>query len=105
MKINIIRKITSRKFLVALITLVAGVVTMVVGDNETVSVIAGAAMTIVPTVAYCIVEGKIDAKSLETITDATKDAAEKLGADDSVVDVIEQMGAVGGVLVEEETAE
>lgn len=105
MKINIIRKITSRKFLVALITLVAGVVTMVVGDNETVSVIAGAAMTIVPTVAYCIVEGKIDAKSLETITDATKDAAEKLGVDDSVVDVIEQMGAVGGVLVEEETAE
>lgn len=105
MKVNIIRKITSRKFLIALITLVAGMVTMFVGESETLNVIVGAAMTIVPTVVYCLVEGKIDAASITTITDATKDAAEKLGADENVVDVIEQMGTIGGALVEEETSE
>lgn len=102
MKVNIIRKITSRKFLIALITLVAGMITMFVGETETLNVIVGAAMTIVPTAVYCFVEGKIDAASIATITDAAKDAAEKLGADENVVDVIEQMGAMGGILTEEE---
>ena len=105
MKTNIIRKITSRKFIISLITALVGIVTMIIGDNETVNVIAGAAMTIVPTIVYCIVEGVVDAKSVETITDATKDAAEKLGADESVVGVIEQMGTMGGILVEDDTDE
>ncbi len=103
MKPNIIKKITSRKFIIAVITSIVGVITLFVGDNEVVNVIAGAAMTIIPTIVYCIVEGVIDAKSVETITDATVDAAEKLGADDSVVDLIENMGAMGGILVEDET--
>lgn len=103
MKPNIIKKITSRKFIIAVITSIVGVITLFVGDNEVVNVIAGAAMTIIPTIVYCIVEGVIDAKSVQTITDATVDAAEKLGADDSVVDLIENMGAMGGILVEDET--
>lgn len=103
MKPNIIKKITSRKFIIAVITSIVGIITLFVGDNEAVNVIAGAAMTIIPTIVYCIVEGVIDAKSVETITDATVDAAEKLGADDSVVDLIENMGAMGGILVEDET--
>ena len=105
MKTNIIRKITSRKFIISLITSIVGIVTMIIGDNETVNVIAGAAMTIIPTVVYCIMEGVVDAKSVETITEATKDAAEKLGADKSVVGVIEQMGTMGGILVEDDTDE
>lgn len=99
---NLIKKLTSRKFIIAVITAITGIVTMFVGDNETVQVIAGAAMTIVPAVVYCIMEGVIDAKSIKTITDATVDAAEKLGADSSTVDVIEQVGAVGEILVEDE---
>lgn len=99
---NLIKKLTSRKFIIAVITAITGIVTMFVGDNETVQVIAGAAMTIVPTLVYCIIEGVIDAKSVKTITDATVDAAEKLGADSSTVNVIEQVGAVGEILVEGE---
>ena len=105
MKTNIIRKITSRKFIISLITAIVGIVTMIVGDNEVVNVIAGAAMTIIPTIVYCIMEGVVDAKSVETITEATKDAAEKLGADESVVGVIEQVGTIGGILVEDDTGE
>ena len=98
-KSNIIRKITSRKFIIAVITTLVGIITVFIGDNEAVNVIAGAAMTIIPTIVYCIVEGVVDAKSVQTLTETTVDAAEKLGADKTVVDVIEQVGTMGEILV------
>lgn len=100
MKKNIIKKITSRKFIVTVITAIAGIITMFIGENEIVQTIAGAAMTIVPTIVYCLMEGFIDAKSVETITKATADAAEKLGANAKVVDTIEQVGEVGEILAD-----
>lgn len=105
MKKNILEKLTSRKFIVTAITAIAGIVTMIVGDNEMVQIIAGAAMTIVPTIVYCIMEGAIDAKSIKTITEATADAAEKMGANEKVVDTIEQIGEVGEVLTDSEKTE
>lgn len=102
MKNNLIKKLTSRKFIVTAITALAGIITMIVGESAAVQTIAGAAMTIVPTVVYCLMEGVIDAKSIKTITTATADAAEKLGADEATIDVIEQMGAVGEVLADTE---
>lgn len=100
MKKNILAKLTSRKFIVTAITAIAGIVTLIIGENEAVQIIAGAAMTIVPTIVYCIMEGAIDARSVKTITDATADAAEKLGADKKVIDTIEQAGEVGEILTE-----
>ena len=100
MKKNILAKLTSRKFIVTAITAIAGIVTLIIGENEAVQIIAGAAMTIVPTIVYCIMEGAIDARSVKTITDATVDAAEKLGADKKVIDTIEQVGEVGEILTE-----
>ncbi len=102
---NIIKKLTSRKFIVTVITAITGIITLCVGENETVQTIAGAAMTIIPTVVYCLMEGVIDAKSVKTITDAVADTAEKLGADENTVDTIEQIGAVGEVLVSKEDSE
>jgi hypothetical protein len=101
-KTNLIKKLTSRKFIIAAITAIVGIITVFVGDNETVNIIAGAAMTIVPTIVYCVVEGMVDAKSVETVTNATADAAEKLGADKSVVDTINQVGNIGEILVGDE---
>lgn len=100
MKKNILEKLTSRKFIVTVITAIAGIVTMIIGDNEIVQIVSGAAMTIVPTIIYCIMEGVIDANSVKTITDATVDAAEKLGADEKVVDVIEQVGEIGETILD-----
>lgn len=101
-KTNLIKKLTSRKFIIAAITAIVGIITVFVGDNETVNIIAGAAMTIIPTIVYCVVEGMVDAKSVETVTNATADAAEKLGADKSVVDTINQVGNIGEILVGDE---
>lgn len=100
MKKNILEKLTSRKFIVTAITAIAGIITAIFGENEVVNIIAGAAMTIVPTIVYCIMEGVIDAKSVKTITEATLDAAEKLGANEKVVEKIEQAGEIGESLIE-----
>lgn len=103
MKKNIFKKFGSRKFIVSFITAATGIVTLFLGDNEVVKVIAGAAMTLIPTVVYCIMEGVVDAKSVKTITEVTVDAAEKLGADDATVNAIEQIGAVGEMLADDDT--
>ena len=94
MKRSIIEKLTSRKFIVTVLTAIAGIITAIIGENETVQIIVGAAMTIIPTIVYCITEGVLDAKSVKTIAEATADAAEKLGAKDTVVDTIEQAGEI-----------
>lgn len=97
---KLIRKLTSRKFIVTVITAITGIITMIVGENEVVQIISGAAMTIIPTIVYCVMEGVIDARSIKTITEATSDAAEKLGAKEEVVDAIEQIGKVGEILTD-----
>lgn len=102
---NILEKLTSRKFIVTAITAIAGIITMFVGENVVVQTLAGAAMTILPTIVYCLMEGVIDAKSVETITRATAEAAEKLGADDKVVEVIEQIGEVGEIILTADNSE
>ena len=55
-------KLTSRKFWIAVITGVVGIVTAIWGASagQTVETIAGAAMTVAIALGYIIVEGEID---------------------------------------------
>lgn len=101
MKKTILEKLTSRKFIVTVITAITGIITMIIGENEVVQLIAGAAMTIIPTIVYCITEGVIDSRSVKTIADTTMDVAEKLGANEKVLDTIETVGKIGEVLTED----
>lgn len=100
-----LEKLTSRKFIVTAITTITGIITMIIGENEIVNIIASALMVLIPTVVYCITEGVIDAKSVKTITDTVADTAEKLGADDKIVNAIEKAGEVGEILAETENKE
>lgn len=102
---NFLKKLTSRKFIVTAITAIAGIVTLIVGENEVAQIVASALMTIVPTVVYCVTEGIIDAKSVKTITEVVADTAEKLGASEEKVEVIEQMGAMAEMFTEDTTEE
>lgn len=97
---ELIKKLTSRKFIVTAISAIAGILTLIVGESEAVNTVAGAAMTIVPTVVYCLMEGVIDAKSVKTVTEATADAAKQLGATEDAVEMIEKIGDVAEVLTE-----
>ena len=102
---SLLKKLTSRKFLMAAITAIAGIVTLIVGDSVVVKTIAGALMTIVPTVVYCVMEGSVDAASVKAVTDATVEAAEKLGASEGVIETVEQVGSVAESLVDDSTGE
>lgn len=93
MKKNIASKFTSRKFLLALLGDIMGVVTMIVGQNLTTTII-GAAAVIVINVVYCIVEGCIDAAGVAQIADSAETIADALGASDEVVDTIDKVGDV-----------
>ena len=105
MKNNLLKKLTSRKFIVTAISAIAGIITIFVGDNEIVQIIASALMIVVPTIVYCIMEGVIDSKSVKTITEVAVDTAEKLGASEKVVDTIEQVGEIGEILVENKNSD
>lgn len=105
MKYNFLKKLTSRKFIVTAISAIAGVVTLFVGNDEIVQIIASALMVVIPTVVYCITEGVLDSKSLKTITETIVDTAEKLGVPEEKVDVIEKIGEIGEVLTEDTTEE
>ena len=105
MKKSIIEKLTSRKFLVTAITSITGIITLIVGENEVVQIIASALMAVIPSVVYCVTEGIIDAKSVKTITEVAVDTAEKLGASEDKVEIIEQVGAIAGALADSNTEE
>ncbi len=93
------KKFLSRKFITAIIPAIAGLIVMFIGHEAEVNVISGALMTIVPAIVYCIVEGKIDAENVKAVTDATADAAEKLGFEE-VSDKIEAAGEVIEIITE-----
>lgn len=97
---NFIKKISSRKFIVTAISAISGIITLFIGDNEIVNTVASALMIILPTVVYCITEGILDSKSIKTITETVVDTAEKLGANEEQIKVIEKIGEVGEVLTD-----
>lgn len=108
-KHDIIRKLTSRKFIISAITALAGLTTLFIGHGEEVNTIAGALMTIVPTLVYCIVEGRVDAASVNTIGTAASNAADQLGATeaadkiDEITDVAETIVNAADALTEEDS--
>lgn len=102
---DLIKKLTSRKFIVTLIPAITGIITLFIGENAIVNTISSLLMVVAPTIVYCIVEGVCDAKSIKTITEASVKAAEELGASDNTTKVIEQIGEVGVVLTEDETTD
>lgn len=97
------KKLTSRKFIVTAITTITGIITLILGENELVDTISSALMVIIPTVVYCITEGVIDSKSVKTIGDTVIDTAEKLGANEKTLDVIEEVLDVGEKIVDSKT--
>ena len=98
------KKFLSRKFIFTAIADLTGLLTMVIG-NDAITTIIGAALMLVATIVFCIVEGAIDAKSVRQISDSVEDIAEALGADDKVVDTIDKVGFAIEDLLDEDGGE
>ena len=56
------KKLTSRKFWVTLISLIAGIAQLFGADGELIELLSGTALSLFPVIAYVLTEGKIDAK-------------------------------------------
>ena len=65
-KINIVRKLTSRKFWVALAGFVTGLLAAFKVDAETIETVSGMIMSGASVVAYIIAEGLVDAEGKKT---------------------------------------
>ena len=68
MQIDWKRKLTSRKFWLALIGLVSGLLMAFKVDGDTVEVISGVIMSAASVIAYTIGEGLADAANAEPVT-------------------------------------
>ena len=100
-KDSLFSKLTSRKFIISALSAIAGICALLFGESHVVSTIMGAMMVIVPSVVYCIMEGRIDAESAKSIGSAITDAAQKLGADEQTIKTLEKVGDVAASLVSE----
>ena len=99
---NLLQKLTSRKFLVSVVSMSAGIALLCGADATVVSVAAGAAMTVLPALVYCLVEGKIDKAAVKDSKEALLGAADRLGVDQPVKDIIDAAGDMLAALGEDE---
>ncbi len=76
-KQDIIRKLTSRKFIISIISALAGVAIALIGHEQEVTAVSGALMSIIPAAVYCIMEGHIDAASVKSVGDDAVKAEEE----------------------------
>ncbi len=59
---SILKKFTSRKFWITLVSVVTGIAQLFGANGELVKLIGGILLSLIPSVAYIITEGKIDSK-------------------------------------------
>jgi len=70
------RKLSSRKFLAAVAGIVTGLAMVFGLDENTISTVAGAVVSVASVVAYIMAEGKVDAESVKNAVENVQDAVE-----------------------------
>jgi len=76
-----LEKLKSRKFLMAAVSVVVGILTIFGVPEGFVSLISGISLVLVPVVVYIATEGRIDAAAVSLTADALKEIAELLVAE------------------------
>lgn len=70
---KLMKKLTSRKFIVSVAGIISGIVTISVGNSA-----EGITVVIASVIAYLITEGYIDAKALDVADSVIEETKEKL---------------------------
>ena len=65
------RKLTSRKFWVAVATIVSGILMMFGFADSSIEIIAGSIVTLGGAIGYMIAEGIVDSKNVSTVIEST----------------------------------
>ncbi len=71
-------KVTSRKFLAALVGIIAGLAMVFGLDQNVITTVSGAVMALASVITYIISEGKIDAAAVGKAAQAVEDAKEAI---------------------------
>ena len=77
---NFLSKLSSRKFIACLIGVGVGIATTFGVDGGIITDVAGLVVTLISSISYMIVEGKIDKAAINTIIDTIEEF-------DTVIDV------------------
>ena len=81
----IIKKITSRKFIAAVVGVIMGIALAFGADGDTITNVAGAVVSVASIITYIIAEGKVDAAAVnmtvELVEELTAEAAEETEED------------------------
>lgn len=75
---NILKKISSRKFLAMIVGVFMGVATVFSLDQTVINTVSGTVISLVSVITYIITEGKIDAKALEEASNKVKETLETM---------------------------
>jgi len=81
-KIDWARKLSSRKLWAAIAGIVTGLAMAFGLDEDTISTVAGAVVSVASVVAYVMTEGKVDAESVKKVVEGVQDAMGVIGDDD-----------------------
>lgn len=101
----LIKKLTSRKFILSLIGVIAGILGMIGCNDNVIAFCVFAAIEIISIVAYMVIEGKLDATSISYSTTVVEQIIQMIQQltkgeeiaipDDKVSDkIVEQLGGV-----------
>jgi intracellular septation protein A len=74
---NFLKKLSSRKFMVALISIITGILTLFNCDENLIQLIGSIVMIIVPVITYIVTEGVLDHASIKTTIQQVLEAFEK----------------------------
>lgn len=78
-KIDWKRKLSSRKLWAAAAGIVAGIAMVFGLDENTISTVAGAVVSVASVVAYIMAEGKVDAEGVKKAVEGVQDAVGAVG--------------------------
>ncbi|MCD8376879.1 MAG: hypothetical protein LUD69_08035 [Oscillospiraceae bacterium] len=79
---TVFQKLTSRKFLAAIVGVVTGLAVIFGLDEGIVTSVAGAVVSVTSVIAYIVTEGYIDATAVAVAAEAVETAIEELTGDD-----------------------
>lgn len=80
---TLIRKVTSRKFLVSVAGLIVGIAMALGAEASDIQTVAGAVTALVSVVTYVTTEGKVDAAGVKNAVESVQEAAETIEKQDN----------------------
>jgi len=77
-----LEKLKSRKFLMALVSVIVGILSLYGVSDNTIAIVPSISLILVPAVVYIITEGKIDAASVAKLIETATEVMDVLDGDE-----------------------